>query len=195
MLTRIKIWEELMTKFRGFIAIDIKISSKLTELTNEIKNIGSYLKLVEPENIHITIKFLGETEERLINDINKIIKNSIKNINSFNIKLQGTGVFPNQNYIKVIWVGLKNAENIEMISKGIDESLSKLGFTREKRGFSPHLTIARVKSAKNKERLLRIIEKYKDVEFADFKVDSIKLKKSELTPKGPIYTTLLDIKF
>jgi len=139
-----------MTNFRGFIAIDIEISPKLIELTNNIKNTGANLKLVESENIHITIKVLADTEEKLIDEIEKIIIKSIKNISSFSIKLQGTGVFPNENYIKVIWVGIKNTEKVVIISKKIDEELSKLGFKREKRGFSPHLTIARVKSAKNK---------------------------------------------
>ena len=85
-------------------------------------------------------------------------------------------------------------EQIGKIANKIDEQIAKLGFEKEKRGFSAHLTIARVKSAKNKEKLLQVIGKYKDIEFGNFKVDSIKLKKSELTPKGPIYTTLKEVK-
>jgi 2'-5' RNA ligase len=184
-----------MSKFRGFIAIDIPINKKLLEMENEIKNTGADLKLVEPENIHLTLKFLGDTDEEKIDKIEEIIKNSVKNINSFNIKLKGSGVFPNKNYIKVIWLGLENAEKIGEIAKKIDEQLKNLGFQLEKRGFSAHLTIARVKSSRNKEKLLQIIEKYNDVEFATINVNSVKLKKSDLTPKGPIYTTLKELKF
>ena len=97
-------------------------------------------------------------------------------------------------FLKVIWIGIKQGKPIELIERKIDEQLSKIGFKKEKRGFSPHLTIARVKSAKGKDGILHVIEKYRDVQFVDIRVDSIKLKKSDLTPKGPIYTTLIDVK-
>lgn len=183
-----------MPKFRGFIAIEIYAFPGLIEFEKEIKKTGANVKLVEPENVHITLKFLGNTEEEQIDEIERIIKDAVKEINSFHIQLKGAGVFPNQNYIKVIWIGIEHGEEIAAIAHKIDEQLSRLGFKKEKRGFSPHLTIARVKSAKNKEKLLQIIEKYKDVEFGDIEVDSIKIKKSDLTPKGPIYTTLRKIK-
>ena len=183
-----------MSKFRGFIAIDIGPFQKLVKFGNEIKNCGVSVKLVEPENIHITLKFLGDISEDHINKIEEIMKNSVKNIDSFEISLKNVGVFPNQNYIKVVWIGIENGEKIAQIAKNIDEGLSKLGYKKEKRGFSAHLTVARVRSAKNKDKLLKIIEKYRDIEFFDIKVESIKLKKSDLTPKGPIYTTLKDVK-
>jgi 2'-5' RNA ligase len=183
-----------MTKFRGFIAIDIGSFPKIVQFENEIKNTGANIKLVEPENIHITLKFLGDTNDEHIDRIGEIINNAVKETDSFEIQLKGTGIFPNENYIKVIWIGIKNGEQIRKIAKKIDEQISELGFEREKREFSAHLTIARVKSAKNKEKILQIIEKYRDIEFCSFKVDSIKLKKSELTPKGPIYSTLKEVK-
>jgi len=183
-----------MPKFRGFIAIDIPTNKKLLEMENEINNSGADLKLVEPENIHVTIKFLGDTDEEKIDEIEEIIKNSAKDFKPFNIKLKGSGVFPNKNYMKVIWIGLENAESIGEIAKKIDKQLQSLGFEPEKRGFSAHLTIARVKSPRNKEKLIQIIEKYQDVEFATIDVNSVKLKKSDLTPKGPIYTNLREVK-
>ena len=183
-----------MSKFRGFIAIDIDSFPKLVQFENEIKNTGANVKLVEPENVHITLKFLGDTDEGYIDQIEEIIKDAVKQTDSFEIQLKGSGVFPNQNYIKVMWIGIKNGEKIGKIASKIDKQLSELGFEKEKRGFSAHLTIARVRSAKNKEKLLQIIEKYRDMEFGNFKVDSVKLKKSELTSKGPIYTALKEVK-
>ena len=183
-----------MSQFRGFIAVDIDVFSKLLEFEKEIKETGANVKLVEPENVHITLKFLGDTDESRIDEIDKIMKDAVKEIDPFNIQLEGAGVFPNQNYIKVIWMGIKQGEPIGLIARKIDEPLSKMGFKKEKRGFSPHLTIARVKSAKGKDGILHVIEKYRDVQFVDIRVDSIKLKKSDLTPKGPIYTTLIDVK-
>ena len=183
-----------MSKFRGFIAIDIRSFPLLLQFENEIRNLGADVKLVEPENIHITLKFLGDTDDEHIDRIGEIMNDAVKEIDPFEIQLKGAGVFPDQKYIRVMWIGMKNGEQIGEIVNKIDEQITKLGFKKEKRGFSAHLTIARVKSAKNKEKLLQVIEKYRDIEFGNFKVDSIKLKKSELTPKGPIYTTLKEIK-
>jgi len=183
-----------MALFRGFIAIDPDVSSKIVELGNKIKKTGAQVKLVEPKNMHLTLKFLGDTDEKLINEIEKIIKESTKDTKPFKIKLEGTGVFPNQNYIKIIWIGIKNGEQIIPIAEKIDEEISKLGFKKENRKFSPHLTIGRVKSAKNKDKLIQIIEEYNEILFSEFEVKSIKLIKSELTPKGPIYTTLKEIR-
>jgi 2'-5' RNA ligase len=182
-----------MSKFRGFIAIDIETLPKIIEFENEIKNSGAIVKLVEPENIHITLKFLGDIEEEYVEKIEEIMKDSVNESNSFEIQLKGAGVFPNQNYIKVMWIGIKNGEQIGKIANNIDEKLSELGFEKDRRGYSAHLTIARVRSAKNKDKLMQIIEKYRDIEFANIKVNSIILKKSELTSKGPIYTNLKEV--
>ena len=94
-----------MPEFRGFIAIDIEAYPKIIQFENEIKNSGAKVKLVEPGNIHITLKFLGNTEEEYIEKIEEIMKNAVKETNSFEIQLKGAGVFPNQNYIKVAWIG------------------------------------------------------------------------------------------
>lgn len=182
-----------MLTFRGFIAVDITVTPNILEFEQEIKKTGADVKLVEPQNIHITVKFLGDVDENLIDEIEQIMKDSVKEIKSFTIQLKGTGVFPNQNYIRVIWIGIKEAQMIETISDSIDEKLSELGFKKEKRGFSSHLTIGRVKTAKNKQRLLEIIENYVDVEFSRQEINSIKLKKSDLTSKGPIYTTIREV--
>jgi len=183
-----------MSKFRGFIAVEIDLQPKIVDFANQIKKTGADVKLVEPENMHLTLKFLGDTDEKLVDEIEQIMKESVEGVDSFNIQLKGSGVFPNQNYIKVIWIGMQNGEQITNMAQKIDEKISKLGFTKEKRGFSPHLTIGRVRNAKNKDQLLEVIEKHKDTLFAEIKVDSLQLKKSDLTPKGPIYTTLKKVK-
>jgi len=184
-----------MSMFRGFIAIDVDTFPKIIEFENDIKSCGANVKLVEPKNIHITLRFLGDTEESLTKEIEIILKDTVKDVVPFNIQLKSAGVFPNRNYIKIIWIGIKQGELLGTIAHTLNKQISTLGFHKEKRNFSPHLTIARVKTAKNKERLLQIIEKYIDVEFGVIRVNTIKLKKSVLTSQGPIYTTLKEVSF
>jgi 2'-5' RNA ligase len=183
-----------MIKLRGFIAIEIKPTSNIQQFINDISKSNADVKLVEYNNLHLTLKFLGDIQENSINDIERSIKDAVHEIQPFTIQLKGTGVFPNKNYIRVIWIGIKNSEILSTISVNIDNNLTRLGFKKDKKGFSVHLTIGRVRTAKNKSALLNIIERYTDFKFSTQEVNSIKLKKSQLTPKGPIYTTLKDIK-
>jgi 2'-5' RNA ligase len=182
-----------MAIFRGFIAIDIKATPQILELETQIAKTGADVKLVDPHNIHVTLKFLGDTDEQQIDDIEQIMKEAVTHIEPFPITLKGTGVFPNHNYLKVIWIGITGGAALEAMAHAIGDRLSEIGFKKESRGFSSHLTIGRVKTARNKTQLLNIIETYAEVEFSIEEVHSIKLKKSELTPKGPIYTTLREV--
>lgn len=184
-----------MSTFRGFIAVEINATSQMLEFEREIERSGADIKLVELHNIHITLKFLGDTDEGSIEDIEGIIRDAAKGIKPFTIWLKGTGVFPNENYMKVVWIGIQDGDMIRPLVHAIDEGVAGLGFKKEKREFSPHLTIGRVRTAKNKQQLLKVIEKYRDVEFSNQEVISIHLKKSDLTQKGPIYSTVREIKF
>ncbi|MBN1861170.1 MAG: RNA 2',3'-cyclic phosphodiesterase [Candidatus Thermoplasmatota archaeon] len=184
-----------MVVFRGFIAIDITPTPKILAFEEDIRRTGADVKLVEPENIHITIKFLGDTDEQHIDTIEQCMKGSVQGVTPFPITLRGTGVFPNTKYVKVLWVGITDAGRIAPIAQTIDAALVPLGFPKEQRGFSPHLTVGRVKTARNKDRLLRVVEQYNIEEFTVQEVHALVLKKSDLTPKGPIYSTLREVKF
>jgi 2'-5' RNA ligase len=185
--------EYYMDKIRAFIAVDIPVSQKVIEVINELKKIQLNAKIVETENLHLTLKFLGDTDEDLIDKIGEIISDVIIDIPSFEITLKKMGVFPNQKYIKVVWIGVENTEFLKKIAEKIDSKLGDLGFEKERRSFSAHLTIARVKSPKNKEKLLGLLDKYQETDFQILKVNKIFLKKSVLPPEGPIYTKLKEI--
>lgn len=187
--------EDSMVVFRGFIAMDITPTPKILAFEEDIQKTDADVKLVEPENIHITIKFLGDTDERHIDAIEQCMKESVRGITPFPVTLKGTGVFPNTKYVKVLWVGISDAGSIAPIAQAIDTALVPLGFKKEQRGFSPHLTVGRVKSARNKDRLLRVVQQYTTEEFMVQEINTLVLKKSELTPKGPIYSTLREVRF
>jgi 2'-5' RNA ligase len=181
-------------KIRAFISTDIGAKPELVELEEVLRHSHADLKLVEPDNIHITLKFLGDTSEELVDDIAQAMQKSIEGITPFKLKLSNMGAFPNLNYIKVIWVGMANPEHLTTIAKRLNEELSTSGFKPDKRGFSPHLTLARVKSRRRREELQKILKDYKDHEFGEVEVDCIRVKQSPLTREGPIYTTLKELK-
>jgi len=183
-----------MEQIRTFIAIDIEVSQKIKDLITELKQTGINAKIVDTKNMHLTLKFLGDTDKNLVDQIESAIQESVKEIDPFDIKLKNVGVFPNTNYIKVLWIGIQDKGTLKDAAKEIDERLNKIGFKKERREFSAHLTIARVKSAKNKEKLIQLIDRYNNMEFQKIKVKKIILKKSVLTPQGPIYTNLKEIK-
>ncbi|OYT60583.1 RNA 2',3'-cyclic phosphodiesterase [Euryarchaeota archaeon ex4484_178] len=162
---------------RAFIAIEIPFTRNIEALQN---NIEGRVKLVEKENMHITLKFLGEIDESLIEKIREIVENC--KVEKFKIKLRNVGFFPNERYIRVIWIGIEDYEPIVKMAKCIDSHLSKMGFKREK-SYIPHLTVAR---AKGRVRI-KNIQDFMHRDFGDVEVREIKIKKSTLTPKGPIY--------
>jgi 2'-5' RNA ligase len=172
---------------RTFIACDI-FHKGINEVVEELKGTGAKIKFIEPKNTHITLKFLGEIEGDLVMEIENLIERIFKGFFPLEAKLRQVGVFPNANYMRVVWIGIYCPE-LERLQKKLDQSLFELGFKKEK-NFKLHLTIGRIRSAKNKQRLIAAVEKLKDSEIGNYTIDSVKLKKSELTPKGPIYTDL-----
>lgn len=182
-----------METFRGFIAVDVKESAMLNEFKQALASTPAKLKMVKNENIHLTLKFLGETPLTQLEDIETIMKKAVSSIKPHVVTLIGSGVFPNKDYIKVIWIGIKQAKHLSTIASYLNENLTMLGFKKEKRDFSPHLTIARVKNAKGKKEINSLIDQYTETIFAEIPINNIKLKKSTLTPQGPIYETLKTI--
>lgn len=180
--------------FRGFIAIDIKPTNEIKFFLEDLDKTKAKLKLVELENMHITLKFLGETQESHIDRIVDIMENSVKDIKPFNITLKKTGVFPRESYIRIIWIGISNSENLKLIADHLNENLVELGYKKEGKIFTPHLTVARVKNPGDKKLLMETIEKYRNKVFSKELVEKIYLKKSTLTPKGPIYNIIKEIK-
>lgn len=176
--------------FRGFIAVDIHATADIKVLLDDLLETGAELNMVRPENIHITVKFLGDTQEELIPEINSKIEGILKEEEPFRIKLKGVGAFPKLDYMKVIWIGVEEVEELSRIAHRIEEELVPIGFPRENRSFSPHITVARVRGGRNKNRLKAVVSDYESHEFGELKVNKIILKRSELKSEGPEYFDL-----
>lgn len=169
---------------RTFISINCPLN---INFENELKEIGN-LSIVKSENFHLTLKFLGEIDKKTLAEILDKLK-FLEKYERFKISLQGIGTFPNENYVRVIWIGVNEGrEKIINIEKEIDEAL-KYKFPKDK-NFVPHLTIARVKSIKDREKLKNFINKYKNFNFLEFQCEEISLMKSELRSEGAQYTEI-----
>jgi len=178
---------------RSFICVEINNSEVVSHIQKSISKIKfDGVKPVKSNQLHLTLKFLGEVPESQIGPI----KQAIQTIEfpSFNISLHGLGCFPNLNYIRVVWIGIKEGnDNLKQLAQFVEEKLNPIGFPREKRPFSPHLTLARIKKLRNpdKKQLTAIIQDSKTIPIGVQLIKELILKKSTLTPKGPIYEDLL----
>lgn len=175
-------------KFRAFISVDIIPSETLASVFRELGNSRADLKIVRPELLHLTLKFLGDTEESLVEEVAGRIEAATAGMRQFTIKLKGMGAFPSMSNIRVVWVGIENGRPLENIASRLDESLEELGFNREKRGFVPHLTLARTRTARNIANVQGLIRENAATDYGDYPIDRVLLKKSVLSPGGPTYS-------
>lgn len=176
---------------RAFLAVDLdkSLKEKVLETQEKLKEADSIVKFVEKENLHFTCKFFGEISGEKTDTISRVVEEKIEKFKPFQIKIKGTGVFPNYGYVRVIWLGLEDPKYFSKILEDFDEEFKTMGFKKDK-SYIPHLTIGRVKGPKNKETLISKIKEMEGIEIGSMKVNRITLKKSELTPQGPVYTTV-----
>ncbi len=179
---------------RLFIAIEIKQIPNILSLINDIKQINADVKLVEPENIHLTLAFLGEIEDSKLSKIEDSM-NLVK-FSKFNIVLRGTGAFPSISRPRVVWIGIEKGFNyMKDIRTQLVNNLKANGIRPEdEKEFVPHITIGRVKGPRNLSELSNVIIKNANELYGEMEVNEIKLFKSTLTPRGPIYDVIYTIR-
>jgi 2'-5' RNA ligase len=179
---------------RCFVAVECggdELAARFTEVRRVLEATRADIKFVETENIHLTLKFLGEIEQSLVEQVSQVVEGT--SFQPFTARIERVGVFPNLRRPRVVWAGItEGASRLEEIWSEIDGKLSKLGFERERRRFSPHITIGRVRSGRNRDKLVHEISSLSDYVFGELHVDRVALKKSVLTPRGPIYSTLAE---
>jgi 2'-5' RNA ligase len=178
---------------RVFIAVDLideNIKHGILNIQRTLNQSGADLKSVEPHNLHFTIRFLGEISEQETTVVSGMLKDL--DVSSFKISFKGLGYFPNPLRISVIWIGIDDGkkEFVELAEQ-IEKKLERLNFKSDRK-FIPHLTICRVKTGRNKDQLIRTAEQFYAIDLGIDTVSSVKLKKSLLTPEGPIYTDLYE---
>jgi len=180
---------------RSFLAFDIEndtVLNRLAAVQRLLVQTGADLKLVEPQNIHITVRFLGNITPTMVEKIFDAMKQI--QFAPFNVQMKGLGAFPDLRYPRVVWAGITDgAYQLKTVFSQLEPRLRGLGFSPDYKGFSPHLTIARVRSGRNKAQLADFITENVNFDFGTIKAQCFRLKKSDLTPKGPIYSTLKEV--
>lgn len=179
--------------FRAFISADISPSGSLVALLDQLRQTRADLKVVTSANLHLTLKFLGDTEEALIDKITDRMRESVKGIQAFPIKLEGIGAFPSMSNIRVIWTGIEDGRLLTGIAARLDSSLHEMGLQRDRKGFNPHLTVARARSGRGLDIVQGLITANATTYFGDYAIDKIVLKKSVLTPQGPRYSNIREV--
>ncbi|MCX6005565.1 MAG: RNA 2',3'-cyclic phosphodiesterase [Chloroflexi bacterium] len=189
-------------QIRSFIAIELP-----DELKIRLKNFQATLKLpkhnfvkwVSPDGIHITLKFLGNVSYKQIDDIKGLLIPIVGSSKSFVINTSEIGVFPNLNKVRVLWLGLSgDVSSLQKLQQDVDRSLSKRSFTPEKRPFTPHLTLARLKEDCFPNERWEFGELIKGVRFGPshvIRVEKLFLMRSKLFPGGAVYSKLAEFKF
>ena len=184
---------------RTFIAIELpkEIKDALAQLQSQLKSTSDDVKWVEPQNIHLTIKFLGERDDKKIEKIMRILEETAKDNHPYEAKISSLGAFPKIETPRVIWVGIDKGDNeTKQIAKKLEEEIAKAGIPKEERPFSSHITIGRTRSGLGLDKLVRSLKNL-EVSLAEkklnFLVTKITLYKSTLTPKGPVYEILKEV--
>lgn len=177
---------------RLFIAIDIPehIKKEIGELLDILKKYDADIKWIPPENIHLTLKFLGATPESLVAQIREVLLPLVSSYEPFYITIQSTGVFPSKKYPRIIWIGIVDSDILKELRDRIEIAMSLLGFLREDKIFHPHLTLGRVRAQRGMISLMEELDLFHDKQFGSFRVDQVKLMKSELKQKGAEYRCL-----
>ncbi len=174
--------------------MDVGVLPKVVEFSEKLRRLGSSLKVVDPNIIHMTLKFLGETDESLTPRIKEAMERSVEGVPPMLVKFRGVGVFPNMSRIRVIWIGTEGGENMSLIARRLDDDLFKWGFRKEGRPFVPHVTLARAREGCSAAEASALVETSRREEFGEQVMDTLRLKKSVLSPRGPTYTTVEEVK-
>lgn len=174
--------------FRAFISVDVGPVPGLVELAKELESMDAALNPVDPQNLHVTLKFLGDVPEGRTDDILETMRLAAQEVEPFTCRLQGVGAFPDEEFIKVVWAGFEGAEPMTRVAEELEEGLAHI--RKEDHDFTPHVTLARMTGGHGKARVQAFLDDHRHDELGTVEVPEIRLKQSDLRPEGPVYSTV-----
>lgn len=178
---------------RVFVAVELQdsIKDKIAGVQERLKVTQDKIKWVDPASVHLTLKFLGEIDETKLEKVQQVARELAERIPPFKMEIKGMGVFPGFSSPRVIWIGARDRSGwLEKLAAHLEEALAKEGFAKEKRKWKAHLTLGRVKSLREIDKLGELIQKETETDAGKMEVRHITVMRSQLTPRGPIYTSL-----
>lgn len=181
---------------RAFIGIDLPeaVRESLGALQRELAESHADVKWVEPANLHITLKFLGEISEEQRREVEALLKRLAAQTPRFLVSLEGVGAFPSIRAPRVVWVGISQGSNaVTGLAESIERESAALGFQREEREFAPHLTLGRVRSGRQRRELTQRLETLTWTPLPAWSASTVTLYQSVLSAAGPRYSVLAEV--
>ncbi|HCJ09555.1 MAG TPA: RNA 2',3'-cyclic phosphodiesterase [Clostridiales bacterium] len=182
-----------MAGIRSFVAVEADEGSRseAARLIEALRRSGADVKWVSPENLHLTLKFLGDVPPGDVPEVASALELAVGGEAPFRVRLAGLGAFPSLSRPRVVWVGVgEGRERLEALAGRVDERLAEVGFPRERRRFSAHITLGRCRSSRNLAELKTALAERRNYTGPEFTVSRVVLFSSVLRPTGPIYTPL-----
>lgn len=185
--------------FRSFFALPLSFQCRqeIDKTVLDLKiDLPSGIRWVKTENLHITLKFLGKFRTEDIEPIKNVLDSVLSATSQFTLSLQSLGVFPNSRYPKVVWIGIAPSDELFQIFRQLENAVFAFGYPKEERGFSPHLTIGRVKNDLHNpdpSRIFNIIKSKNIGAISESPVDKVVFFQSELAERSPVYTEVFSI--
>src|SRR5262245_58439263 len=183
-----------MARLRTFIAVDLEpaVHSRVVSLRETLARTGADVKWVEPDNLHVTLLFLGEVEDRAVNEVCQAVTGCCAERTGFPMTVGKVGAFPNLRRPRTLWVGVgEGTQEMVALHDALEKVLLKLGcYRREERAYTPHITLGRIRSDRVDDRLVQALTKQADWDGGQMWVREVRVMNSQLTPKGPVYSVM-----
>jgi 2'-5' RNA ligase len=182
-----------VASWRSFFAVELsaEIAKGVRSIQEALKERGRGVRWVRPEGIHLTLKFLGEVESDRIEAIEHKADKVIQGICPFTVEIKGGGGFPTVQNPRVIWIGVEDPSGmLKELQARVEAGMAELGFSQERRGYTPHLTVGRLRSGKGRKALAQALDAIKMSDLGKMEVQEVILFRSHLKPTGAEYTKL-----
>jgi 2'-5' RNA ligase len=181
-------------KIRTFVAVEIgsAVRGRVADLVERFRAAGAKVKWVATENLHVTLKFLGDVDTPQIRDVCRAVEQAVADAAPFEFELRGAGAFPDTRRPRTVWLGIgQGSQDLVALNERIEPPLAELGFRREARRFQPHLTIGRVRrGGAALAELGKLLREHEDFPIGLTRASEAIVFSSQLAPSGPTYEAL-----
>jgi len=178
---------------RLFVSVDLppELEPRVRDLQSYLRGTRADLRFTKPEQAHLTMKFVGDTQESEMKEVREAVDDAAETVEPFGVELGGTGVFPSRDHVSVVWVGArKGTEALARLHDALEDRLVGRGVADEaEHDYVPHVTLARMDSGRGRSEVLEFVDETQDVELGGFEASRLRLKSSVLRDGGSVHTT------